>query len=247
MFKLFSRSKPESTKTDFSQVKVDVHSHLLPGIDDGSPDIETSLELIRGLVALGYSKLITTPHIMWDMYRNTRDGVLAKLELLQDAVNKEGIPVEIHAAAEYFLDEHVEDLLRTNQPLLTVSGKMVLVEFSLAHAPMSLKDILFEMQMKGYQPIIAHPERYIYLANNKDFYEELKEIDCLFQLNILALTGYYGKSVQELAGYLIKKGHYNLVGTDLHHHRHLEALKNPSITNSLSKLIETGEIKNSQL
>ena len=93
MFKLFSRSKPESRKTDFSQVKVDMHSHLLPGIDDGSPDIETSLELIRGLVALGYSKLITTPHIMWDMYRNTRDGVLSKLELSQNEVNKEGLHV----------------------------------------------------------------------------------------------------------------------------------------------------------
>jgi len=247
MFKLFSRSKPGPSKIDYSLVKVDMHSHLLPGIDDGSPDIQSSLKLIRGLADLGYSKLITTPHIMWDMYKNTRDGVLSKLELLQEAVVKEGIPVEIHAAAEYFLDDHVEELLRTNQPLLTVSGKMVLVEFSLAHAPMSLKDILFEMQMKGYQPIIAHPERYIYLANNKEFYEELKEIDCLFQLNILALTGYYGKSVQELANHLIKKGHYNLVGTDLHHHRHLEALSNPSLGHSLAKLLETGKIKNSEL
>lgn len=247
MFKLFSRSKPASSKTDFSLVKVDMHSHLLPGIDDGSPDLQTSLKLIRGLTALGYSKLITTPHIMWDMYQNTRDGILGKLELLQEAVIKEGIPVEIHAAAEYFLDDHVEELLRTNQPLLTVSGNMVLVEFSLAHAPMSLKDILFDMQMKGYQPVIAHPERYIYLSNNKEFYEELKEMDCLFQLNILALTGYYGRTVQELANHLIKKGHYDLVGTDLHHHRHLEALANPAITNTLTKLLDSGKIRNGRL
>lgn len=247
MLKLFSRSKAAPSKIDFSQIKADMHSHLLPGIDDGSPDIQTSLKLIRGLAELGYSKLITSPHIMWDMYKNTRDGILRKLELLQSAVNKESIPVEIFAAAEYFLDEHVEELLRTNQPLLTVSGNMVLVEFSLAHAPMGLKDILFEMQMKGYQPVIAHPERYIYLANNKEFYEELKEMDCLFQLNILALGGYYGRSVQELANYLIKKGHYDLIGTDLHHQRHLEALSNPSLSNSLIKLITTGKIRNSQL
>lgn len=247
MFKLFSRKQPVVTKGDFSQLKVDMHSHLLPGIDDGSRNIETSLQLIKGLTSLGYTKLITTPHIMWDMYKNTRDGILNKLELLQEAVNKDGIAVEIHAAAEYFLDDHVEELLKTNQPLLTISGNMVLVEFSLAHAPMGLKELLFEMQMKGYQPVIAHPERYIYLANNKEFYDELKEADCLFQLNSLSLAGYYGKSVQELANHLIKKGYYNLIGTDLHHQRHLEALQNAQLSQALDKLLATGKIINKQL
>lgn len=247
MFKLFSRKQPVVTKGDFSQLKVDMHSHLLPGIDDGSRNIETSLQLIKGLTSIGYTKLITTPHIMWDMYKNTRDGILNKLELLQEAVNKDGIAVEIHAAAEYFLDDHVEELLKTNQPLLTISGNMVLVEFSLAHAPMGLKELLFEMQMKGYQPVIAHPERYIYLANNKEFYDELKEADCLFQLNSLSLAGYYGKSVQELANHLIKKGYYNLIGTDLHHQRHLEALQNAQLSQALDKLLATGKIINKQL
>lgn len=247
MFKLFSRKQPVVTKGDFSQLKVDMHSHLLPGIDDGSRNIETSLQLIKGLTSIGYTKLITTPHIMWDMYKNTRDGILNKLELLQEAVNKDGIAVEIHAAAEYFLDDHVEELLKTNQPLLTISGNMVLVEFSLAHAPMGLKELLFEMQMKGYQPVIAHPERYIYLANNKEFYDELKEADCLFQLNSLSLAGYYGKSVQELANHLIKKGYYNLIGTDLHHQRHLEALQNAQLSQALDKLVATVKIINKQL
>jgi tyrosine-protein phosphatase YwqE len=245
MFKLFS--KPKSSKADYSQLTVDMHSHLLPGIDDGSPDIETSLQLIRSMMELGYTKFITTPHIMWDMYKNTSEIILGKLEIVRAAAKAEGLNVEINAAAEYFLDDYVAGLVKKNEPLLTVSGNMVLVEFSLANPSMSLKDILFDMQMQGYQPVIAHPERYIYLEHNKEFYEELKDIGCLFQLNLLSLGGYYGKSVNELAQYLIKKGHYDLIGTDLHHARHLEALHNPAIATPLKKLIDSGKIRNKEL
>jgi protein-tyrosine phosphatase len=248
MFNLFSKSRgKEQVKTDFGLLKTDMHSHLIPGIDDGSPDMETSLHLIRGMAELGYSKLITTPHIMWDMYRNTREGVLEKLELLRAAVKQAGINIEINAAAEYFLDEHMEQMIRKNEPLLPISGNMILVEFSLAFPSHSVKDILFEMQMQGYLPVIAHPERYTYLEKNKDFYDEMKDIGCLFQLNVLSLGNGYGKSVNELAQYLIKKGYYDLVGTDLHHARHLEGLRHSSLSTPLKKLLESGTIRNSQL
>jgi len=247
MFKLFSKSKPVSAPIDLGILKVDMHSHLLPGIDDGSPDMETSLKLIKGMMGMGYTKLVTTPHIMWDMYKNTSEIILQKLELVRDAVKAEGLNVEINAAAEYFLDDHVHGLVKNNEPLLTIGGNMVLVEFSLAYPSHSLKDILFDMQMQNYQPVIAHPERYIYLEKNKDFYEELKDIGCLFQLNLLSLSGYYGKSPQILAEHLIKKGYYDLIGTDLHGFRHLEALNNPVILTPIAKLIESGKIKNQEL
>src|SRR3954469_11347801 len=131
MFGLFSKSKPKGERLDFSALQVDMHLHLLPGIDDGSRDIATSLELIRGLKALGYRKLITTPHIMWDMYRNTPTIVRDKLALVQAATKEAGIDIEIHAAAEYFLDEHVDELLDRKEPLLTISENKVLTEFSM--------------------------------------------------------------------------------------------------------------------
>jgi protein-tyrosine phosphatase len=246
MLKLFSRSKP-LPKADFSVLKADMHSHLIPGIDDGAPDIATSLLLIRGLVELGFSKLITTPHIMWDMYKNTNENIQAGIVQLRQAVAEAGINVEISAGAEYFLDDYVEGLISKNHPLLPIGDKMILVEFSLAHPSMSLKDILFEMQMQGYQPVIAHPERYIYLEHAKDFYDELKDIGCLFQLNLLSLGNYYGKSVHELANYLIKKNYYDLAGTDLHNTRQLEALRNPALAQSLKKVMESGRIRNYEL
>lgn len=224
-----------------------MHSHLLPGIDDGSPDIETSLLLVKGMMELGYTKLITTPHIMWDMYKNTTDVILSRLEVLRDAVKSAGLDVEINAAAEYFLDDHFHQMVTNNETILPISKKMVLVEFSLAFPSRGLKDILFDMQMQGYQPIIAHPERYIYLDQTKDFYEELKDIGCLFQLNLLSLSGHYGKSVQELAQFLMKKEYYDLVGTDLHHERHLSLLASPAIHGPLQKLIESGKLINAQL
>jgi protein-tyrosine phosphatase len=244
MFKLFSKS---SSVPDYSIVGTDMHSHLLPGIDDGSPNLETSLELIKRMMKLGFKRFVTTPHIMWEMYKNTPAIINEKLELLREALKKEGIGVEINAAAEYFLDEHVNNLLSQKEKLLTVQDNMVLVEFSLAHPPFDLKDILFELTMQGYQPIIAHPERYIYLENAKDFYDELKDAGHYFQLNITSLSGYYGKSANNLAQHLIKKGYYNFVGSDLHHFRHIEALGNPVVTPFLKKLTDTGQLMNQKL
>jgi protein-tyrosine phosphatase len=245
MLKLFSKSKPELP--DYSILQADTHSHLLPGIDDGSPDIDTSLELIRGMVKLGYKKLITTPHIMWDMYRNTNSIITQKLKEVKEAVAAEGLEIELHAAAEYFIDDHLEELLKQKEPLLTLSDNLVLVEFSMASPSFELKEVLFEMQLQGYQPVIAHPERYIYLEHNKSFYDELKDAGYWFQLNLLSLGGYYGRSVAELAQYLIRKGYYDLAGSDLHNFKHLDGLFNPAIISSLKKLVESGTIKNNQL
>lgn len=247
MFGLFSRSRSKTAGIDFSVIKTDMHSHVLPGIDDGAKDLETSLTLIRGLKELGYTKLIATPHIMWDMYRNTPAIIHEKLDLVREAVQKEGIDIGIDAAAEYFLDENVEELLHKKEKLLTIDGNKVLVEFSLVFPPMNIKNILFELQMQGYHPVIAHPERYIYLQRNKAFYEELRNTGCLFQLNILALGGHYGKSVTELAHYLLKNNFYSLVGTDLHHSNHLYGLGDLRVPEALAKLIDWNSFINNRL
>ena len=247
MFKFFSRSKRKGEKIDYAVLKTDMHSHLLPGIDDGVKTIEESLELIRGMRELGYQKLITTPHIIWDIYRNTPGIIQEKLVQVQDAVKSEGIDVEIYAAAEYFLDEHVEELLKKKEPLLPISGNKVLTEFSMAFPSMNIKDLLFEMVMMGYQPIIAHPERYVYLQQNKDFYRELKDIGCFFQLNLLSVFGYYGRAVRDLAEYLVNEDYYDLIGTDLHNINHLEALQRIVMNNHLKKLMSSDKLINAVL
>lgn len=248
MFGLFSKKpKIKEEVFEFSSLHTDMHSHILPNIDDGADSLETSLVLIKGMQALGYKKMIATPHIMWDMYQNTPDIINRQLEIVQKALQKEGIAMEIHAAAEYFLDDHVEGLLQKKEKLLTVSENKVLVEFSLAYPAFNIKEVLFEMQMQGYQPVLAHPERYIYLEGNKDFYSELQEAGCLFQLNLLSLSGHYGKSVTDLAQYLLKNNFYSLVGTDMHSVRHLDELSSPYLGGLLKKHLNLPQLGNSQL
>jgi tyrosine-protein phosphatase YwqE len=228
---------------DLSWLQTDMHSHLLPGIDDGSPDIITSLELIKGLQTLGYKKIVTTPHVLWEIYPNTPEIILAKQEEVSKELVNAGIDIEFRAAAEYFIDDHFTDQLKNKIPLLTISDNMVLVEFSMVTAPMDLQEVLFEMQMQNYQPVLAHPERYTFLGRKKEVYDQLKDAGCFFQLNLLSLSGYYGEGVQELAEYLLKKKYYDLAGTDLHHHRHLSLLqKIPS--SQIQKLRDLGTLKN---
>jgi tyrosine-protein phosphatase YwqE len=244
---LFFGKKKTPPTIDLSWLGTDMHSHLIPGIDDGAPDMATSLEMIKGLQTLGYKKLITTPHVLWDVYPNTTEQITEGLALLKNAVLEEGIEIDLQAAAEYFIDEHFEEVLKNNIPLLPLSGNKVLVEFSMIMAPMDLEQLLFEMQIQGYQPVIAHPERYIYLTNRKSFFDDLKNSGCLFQLNLLSLTGYYGRSVQELAEYLCKKDYYSLAGTDLHNSHHLAGLQKLSASPLLSRLKESGLLKNDLL
>ncbi|WP_315819873.1 tyrosine-protein phosphatase [Paraflavitalea speifideaquila] len=225
-----------------------MHSHLLPGIDDGSPDEATSLMLIKGLQQLGYRQFITTPHIMWDVHQNDVNSISNAHGVLQGAIQQEGLNVPLKAAAEYFLDDHFEGLLNKNIPLLTVKDNWVLVEFSFVAPPRNLKELLFELQIKGYKPILAHPERYSYLVSQKGWYDELKEAGCYFQLNLLSFTGYYGKIPNELAQYLVKKKYIDLLGTDLHHERHLDALRtSPSLMDGVKSLLDSGKILNASL
>jgi protein-tyrosine phosphatase len=246
MFSIFKKKKV--TPVDLSGIGTDMHSHLLPGIDDGSPDIETSLKLIAGLQDLGYKKFITTPHILWDMYKNDAATITSAHAKLKYALLQNNVDVPIQPAAEYFLDDHFDELLESDTPLLTINDNWVLVEFSFVTTPMNFKEKLFNMQMKGYQPVLAHPERYLYFMADKKWYDELKSAGCYFQLNILSLTGYYGKASLQLAHYLIDKQYVNLLGTDCHHFRHLDALRSAShLMEPVQSLLDSGRLLNPTL
>lgn len=241
---MFLFKKRPASVVDLGWLGTDLHSHLLPGIDDGAPDMDTSVALLQGLKTLGFQKIITTPHIFWEMYPNTPAVIAAKKMALERAAVEAGIDLPLHAAAEYFIDEHFVQALNEKQPLLTLHHNIVLVEFSMITAPMDLLDVLFQMQLQGYQPLIAHPERYIYLQGRKTFFDELKNSGCLFQLNLLSLTPHYGTSVQALAEYLLRQELYDYAGTDLHGEKHLQALQRLATAPLYTRLKDSGQIKN---
>jgi protein-tyrosine phosphatase len=246
MFGLFK--KKENLHTDLSGLVADMHNHLIPGIDDGATDMESSIVMIRAMHSLGYRKFIATPHVQWEMFKNTHEIIENGANNVRERLKETEMNVEFRGAAEYFLDEHVDELLEKNIPLLTIYKNMVLVEFSFIRQPMDLKDKLFQLQIKGYQPIIAHPERYLYFGAHKNVYDELHDMDCVFQLNLLSLVGYYGKKQEELAQYLIKKKYVSLLGSDLHNIRHINILRASStISTTVNRLLDAGVLLNPDL
>jgi len=229
MFNFFKKkSNPSGPVPTLLPISTDIHSHILPGIDDGSPDIETSLLLVKGLYDLGIRKTVATPHIIADMFRNTPATIMPSLDQLKEAVAKEGIDIEISAAAEYMLDDYFLKLLRTEKKLLTIQGNIVLTEQSYATPTGNLNDIAFELVTAGYRPIMAHPERYAFYHGKFDEFYRLKDMGFLLQVNMLSLTGYYGKGVAKAARFIFENELADFVGTDLHHDRHLAMLQHPN-------------------
>jgi tyrosine-protein phosphatase YwqE len=222
-----ANKKDQSLTPAFKWLHQDIHSHLLPGIDDGSPDVSTSIKLVSALSDAGIKKFICTPHIIGDMYRNTPLTINNALNLLQQACIDAKLDVTLSAAAEYMMDDHFLSLLRSKSPMLTIYKNYILTEFSYAAPPSNLEEMAFEIQTSGYIPILAHPERYFYFHRNKDFYFHLKELGFLLQLNLLSLTGYYGKNAAKAAMFLLKNKLVDFTGTDLHHENHLQVLTAP--------------------
>jgi tyrosine-protein phosphatase YwqE len=203
---------------------IDIHSHLLPGIDDGARTFEDTLQLIQSLQGFGISEFVTTPHIIQQVWDNTQESILSTATTTVTALQAKNITVPFRAAAEYLMDDSFERLFKSNN-LLTLKDNYVLVEMSYINPPMQLFSILFDLQVAGYIPVLAHPERYLFYQNNFNEFVKLKNAGCLFQLNLLSVVGYYGDGVAKVATQLLKKGMYNFVGSDVHHTRHIAAFE----------------------
>lgn len=202
-----------------------MHSHILPGIDDGSPDVATSIELVKGLMQLGIKRSIATPHVISDLYRNTPETIGNALKILQDELTAQQINFTVSAAAEYMLDPYFFELMESGKRLLTIKDNIILTEFSFGFQPDNPKKMSFEIITQGYTPILAHPERYAYFHRDFKVYQHLQEMGFLLQVNLLSLTGYYGSGVAKAARYITKNGLASYIGTDLHHARHMAALQ----------------------
>lgn len=214
-----------------------MHAHFLPGIDDGAPDLATSLALIDNMLGMGYRTLWATPHVMADLYPNTAAIIQEKLTLLRQAAKAAGLDIELNAAAEYLMDEAFGEKI-ANKELLTLPGNRVLVEMSFVAPPPQLDAYIFQLQAAGYQVVLAHPERYLFYHQNLKQYQAFVEKGCELQLNLLSLSGYYGKPIKEMAKALLKKGWVSFLGTDLHHRRHAEMLRQLVKDPSTGKLLD---------
>jgi protein-tyrosine phosphatase len=218
---MFSLFKSKSILKDLiPDNHIDIHSHLLPGIDDGAKTFEDTLRLTKALQAFGISQFITTPHIIQSIWDNTYEQILSSATTTVSELKKHAITIPFKAAAEYMMDDQFVRLFQSHD-LLTLKDNYVLVEMSYTNAPIQLYSILFDLQVAGYIPVLAHPERYAFYHSNFNEYVKLKRAGCLFQLNLLSVVGYYGPEITKIAEQLLQKGLYNFVGSDVHHNNHI--------------------------
>jgi protein-tyrosine phosphatase len=231
VFSFFSKkSRPKSFPFG-----TDIHSHLIPGIDDGVKTNDEAAAVIRKLTDLGFTKFITTPHIN-HAYKNTPAIILNGLANLREFLASSGMQVEIAAAAEYYLDDNVLDALEQKQPLLTFGKDHLLFETNFLSEPLFMKDFIFKAITQGYRPLLAHPERYAYFTLAKA--EEYRSRGALLQVNLLSLSGFYSAPVQKMAEKLIDKGWVDFLGSDCHNMIHATELESVFSSRHFKKVLD---------
>ena len=245
MLNWFSKKEEkELSPLNLSILKTDIHSHFIPGIDDGSPDMETSILLIKKMQELGYSRVITTPHVMSDFYKNSSETILKGLANVRSELKLQNINMDIAAAAEYYLDFDFEQKIG-KEKFLTFGDNYILVELSFMQVPNNLFDIIFKLQMEGYKVVLAHPERYGYY--NQEDYDNLIIRGVLLQINLLSLIGYYSPQIQQKAKELIAKNQVSFVGTDCHNMNHAELYEKCQTKKAWHDLVNSGKLLNATL
>ncbi|MBA2421854.1 MAG: capsular biosynthesis protein [Chitinophagales bacterium] len=228
----------------FIPLTTDIHSHLIPGIDDGAQTEEESLHLIEGLYNLGYRKLITTPHIYHSRFNNSPEIIKEGVQKLQATCDSRGFNITLQAAAEYFFDNYFFEYIE-NRSLLTFGKHYVLFELPMNILPAIIDEIADNLRNHGYTPVLAHPERYTYLHDKKmAAYKKLKDQGILLQLNIMSLTGYYNAAVKHAAQNLVKYGMIDFAGSDIHRQKHIAVLRFAQQDQSYKDLLASGQLLN---
>ncbi len=222
---LFHKKQPDLKDLDLSVFKTDIHSHLIPGIDDGAQNMDESIAMLAKFESLGYKKVVTTPHIMSDYFKNDSNTILDGLSRLNEVKDKLNLKIEVDAAAEYYYDETLLERLNNNEKLLTFGDNYVLFEFSFHTEPPEPEKLFFELLTKGYKPVLAHFERYLFLKGNIDRVFKWREKGVNIQLNLNSLTGHYGPQIKQQARALIDAEQVDFVGTDCHRMDHLLLLE----------------------
>ncbi len=246
LFSRFKKKKRLEIPAELSSIGVDMHSHFIPGIDDGAKTLDDSVEMITSMHELGYRKVITTPHIMSDFYKNSNKTILDGLATVKSKLAENNVPIEVDACAEYYLDFDFERKLN-EEKMLTFGNNHILFEISYMNPPDNLFHVIFKMQTLGYKPILAHPERYNFWHTEFDKYETMVDKGVLLQMNINSLSGYYSLATKKIAEELIDKNMISFIGTDCHHTGHIKLLKDVVYEPHLKKLIDSGNLLNQTL
>ncbi len=244
--RLFRKKETPLPPADWSVLKADMHSHLIPAIDDGSKNMDQTIAMLAKFESLGYKKVVTTPHVMSDYYKNTPEIILGGLKEVQETAKKLGLKIQIEAAAEYYFDDAFIKSLQNKEQLLTFGDRFLLFEFSFHEPPGQTEAMVFEMVTQKYQPILAHFERYTYYLGSVDKAHELRDRGVNIQMNINSLTGHYGPAIKKQAELLVDEKLVDFIGSDCHRIEHLMKIEQAATLPYVHKVLEL-PLKNVEL
>ncbi|MBR1792936.1 MAG: hypothetical protein IJ764_04780 [Bacteroidales bacterium] len=232
----------------FEALEVDMHNHMIPGVDDGSESMEMSAECIRTMWEVGYRKMYITPHFCFPKYANDEEDIKRRYEELKSYLKSQGVEMDlVGIGGEYRIDDSFAKRVKEPHFLTVGSDKYLLVELSLHSQRMGFENTIYEVQMQDQQVILAHPERYLYIDVNSSKFEKLKDQGVLFQCNVLSLSGFYGKEAQSRAMKFIERGWVELLGTDTHNLVYAKALRDATQNRTVRKVLEHHEFMNKEL
>jgi tyrosine-protein phosphatase YwqE len=228
-----------------------MHCHLLPRVDDGSKSEEETATCMRVMRAAGFDKIFCTPHYQFPRFPNVEEDILErfdnlKIDLATNGVKKDEVPELTGIAGEYRIDSGFQQRIEDNKFLL-IGGKYLLVELSLHQQVMGVEQVLFDLQMKGYDMILAHPERYPYYSSSSHVLEHFKDMGILFQINILSLGGFYGEGPRRKAFEMLENGWIDLMGTDMHNMLYAQALIDCTHDKKIEKVLSTHTFLNKSI
>jgi protein-tyrosine phosphatase len=213
---------------------IDIHSHILPSVDDGAEDIEESIAMARIYLKNEIKKVIATPHYIEGYENSTKENNLLALEKLKEALDKEGLDLKIYLGNEIYISMDIASLLKEGKVSTLNDSRYVLVELPMIDMPMYTESVIYELLLKGYIPIIAHPERNSSIMADPNILYELISKGALAQLNLPSLEGKYGEEIKATAEILLKHNMIHFVGTDAHS----KDRRAPNVKNSLDLLLE---------
>lgn len=221
-FNIFNKSK-SIQKLPFI---TDIHSHVIPGVADGSPDTQTSLELLGRMSDWGLTRIFASPHSTQDTFENTPETIAEPTSKLKKAITESGLNIDLNVHMEYRLDQFFMSQFESGN-IISLPGNYLLIENAFGNETWGFEALLYKIRHSGYTPILAHPERYHYYSrNHRHRYAELHDYGLYFQVNLLSLAGHYGKLERETALYMLEHGLVQFVGTDLHRASHVESIEN---------------------
>lgn len=202
----------------------DVHCHILPGVDHGSQSIEQSLLMLEEEIKMGINRVICTSHVTADTFENTPESLTNAFNILSQAVKEEKLDIELHVSAEYRIDEYWDKLYQEGN-IIAMPGNYILMENSFQQELLQLDELFFNLMLKGYKPILAHPERYGYYSHRHNRYQTIHNAGVKFQVNLLSLANYFGQGARDNAMWLIKNGMVDMLGTDMHNVEHARIIQ----------------------